>query len=496
MSKFIKINDLDNVVVGLESLKEGEQLHLGNTIITLKEDISRGGKIAIKDIAINDDIIKYGSPIGHATETISKGTWLHTHNIKTNLSGTDEYQYKPDFPNLDAINLANKHFLGYQRASGNVGIRNEIWVIPTVGCVNGIAKQAIKAFMSELENIECDGVHLFPHNYGCSQLGDDHENTRKILSNMVHHPNAGGVLVIGLGCENNQIGPFKELVGQFDEDRVKFMVAQNEDNEVETAVNHLKSIYQNIKNDTRTETPISQLKVGLECGGSDGLSGITANPLLGLFSDYLIEKGGTSVLTEVPEMFGAEHILFERCVNKKTFDKAVSMVNDFKQYFIEHNQPIYENPSPGNKKGGISTLEDKSMGCTQKAGSSVVVDVLNYGDRLNTQGLNLLSAPGNDAVATSALAASGCHMVLFSTGRGTPYGGFVPTVKLATNSELALKKKHWIDFNAGQLIEGVEMQELLIQFIDLVCDIASGTQTKNEINEIRELAIFKSGVTL
>lgn len=496
MKKLIKINVTDNVVVTLEDIYQGDCFDIDGTTITASADIARGNKMAIEEIAAKQNVIKYGNAIGYATEFIPCGALVHTHNVKTNLSTTDDYRYLPNFPQQDETGLADRSFLGYPREDGQVGIRNEIWVIPTVGCVNGIAKQAIKQFTAQFSKLECDGVYLFPHNYGCSQLGDDHENTRNILADMVKHPNAGGVLVIGLGCENNQIAPFKELVGEVDDRRVKFMVAQQEDNEIEAANKLLDEIYQTVRQDTRQTTPIGKLNVGLECGGSDGLSGITANPLLGLFSDYLIEKGGTSVLTEVPEMFGAEHILFERCINQLTFDKAVAMVNDFKQYFIDHNQPIYENPSPGNKKGGITTLEDKSIGCTQKAGSSKVVDVLHYADRLSQSGLNLLSAPGNDAVATSALAASGCHMVLFSTGRGTPYGGFVPTVKLATNTELANKKKHWIDFNAGQLIDGVPMEELLQQFIELVIDIASGKQTKNECNEIRELAIFKSGVTM
>ena len=341
-----------------------------------------------------------------------------------------------------------------------------------------------------------DGVFLFSHTYGCSQLGDDHINTRTMLQNMVRHPNAGAVLVIGLGCENNQVAAFRETLGDIDPERVHFMICQQQDDEIEAGIEHLHQLYNVMRNDKREPGKLSELKFGLECGGSDGLSGITANPMLGRFSDYVIANGGTTVLTEVPEMFGAEQLLMDHCRDEATFEKLVTMVNDFKQYFIAHDQPIYENPSPGNKAGGITTLEDKSLGCTQKAGSSVVVDVLRYGERLKTPGLNLLSAPGNDAVATSALAGAGCHMVLFSTGRGTPYGGFVPTVKIATNSELAAKKKHWIDFDAGQLIHGKAMPQLLEEFIDTIVEFANGKQTCNERNDFRELAIFKSGVTL
>lgn len=496
MRNIIKINSKDNVAVCLQPFSAGSSVDLEGHTYTFSDDLERGSKIALTPISAGEHIVKYGSPIGHAVQPIAAGEWVHTHNMKTNLSDTDSYEYTPHFPTVPTTSITERYFQGYQRVNGQVAIRNEIWVIPTVGCVNGIAKQAIALFRQRHPHIECDGLHLFPHNYGCSQLGDDHENTRQILANMVTHPNAGGALVIGLGCENNQVAPFKELVGDVDSQRVRYMVAQNEQDEIDVAVRHLESIYDTVRHDTRTAISIGKLKVGLECGGSDGLSGITANPLLGRFSDYLIGLGGTSVLTEVPEMFGAEHLLFERCVDENTFQKAVEMINGFKQYFIDHNQPIYENPSPGNKKGGISTLEDKSMGCTQKAGNSPVVDVLKYGERLSTSGLNLLSAPGNDAVATSALGASGCHLVLFTTGRGTPYGGFVPTMKIATNSELAHRKPHWIDFNAGALIDECTMDTLLESFIDKVTAIASGEPANNERNDIRELAIFKSGVTL
>lgn len=496
MKQFIKINSKDNVVVCLQAIKANQTLDIDGSAVLVAQDVERGSKIAISEIQSGTDITKYGGTIGYALKDIASGDWVHTHNIKTKLSDTDQYQYQPNLFSLPPSTLQERFFDAYLRSDGDIAIRNELWVIPTVGCVNGIAQQAINQFLQRYPQLECDGVYLFPHNYGCSQLGEDHDNTKQILANMVKHPNAGGALVIGLGCENNQIDPFKERVGEVDDNRVRYMIAQSEQDEIAVAIEHLEAIYQTMKQDKRSKVSIGKLRVGLECGGSDGLSGITANPLLGGFSDYLIELGGTSVLTEVPEMFGAEHLLLERCIDQNTFDKAVEMINVFKQYFIDHDQPIYENPSPGNKKGGISTLEDKSMGCTQKAGSSPVVGVLNYGESLSIPGLNLLSAPGNDAVATSALAASGCHIVLFTTGRGTPYGGFVPTMKVATNSELARNKPHWIDFNAGALIEDVPIEVLLELFIDKVTAIANGEQTRNESNCIRELAIFKSGVTL
>lgn len=495
MLDFIQLHDHDNVVVALKDLPKGQTLTMNEQTIVLKDEIKRGHKIAIKDFSINEHVIKYGYPIGHAIKTISVGEHIHTHNIKTNLDGIQEYQFHQKL-NSSPYKNKNLTFNGYKRKNGNVGIRNELWIVPTVGCVNGIAERMLKLFEKEVGDIHpFENVLVLKHNYGCSQLGDDHENTRKILRDAVLHPNAGGVLVLGLGCENNNLYEFKQALGEFDEERVKFLVSQEVTDEIEAGVELLKEIYAAAKNDKREPVPLSELKVGLKCGGSDGFSGITANPLLGRFSDFLVAQGGTTVLTEVPEMFGAETILMERAANSEVFEKTVELINEFKEYFIENKQPIYENPSPGNKDGGISTLEDKSLGCTQKAGSSMVTDVLKYGEILREKGLNLLSAPGNDLVASSALAGAGCQLVLFTTGRGTPFGSFVPTMKISTNTPLYETKPHWIDFNAGVLLEK-ESDVVLNDFIDYIIQVASGELVNNEKNDFREIAIFKTGVTL
>ncbi|MCV9878798.1 UxaA family hydrolase [Brenneria izbisi] len=496
MQSIIKIHSLDNVAVALRDLEQNETITVDSHTVNLLQPVARGHKFALESLAAGEMIIKYGLPIGHALVAIAPGEHIHSHNAKTNLSDLDKYQYQPAFIDLPQP-MPDREVRIYRRNNGDVGIRNELWILPTVGCVNGIARQIQQRFLKETQDAQdIDGVYLFSHPFGCSQLGQDHQNTRTMLQNMVRHPNAGAVLVIGLGCENNQVDAFRTTLGEYDAQRVGFMICQQQDDEVEAGLERLRILYQAMRNDKRSPGKLSELKFGLECGGSDGLSGITANPLLGRFSDYMIANGGTTVLTEVPEMFGAERILMSRCHDVATFEKTVHMINAFKQYFIAHDQPIYENPSPGNKAGGITTLEEKSLGCTQKAGQGKVMDVLKYGERLLTPGLNLLSAPGNDAVATSALAGAGCHMVLFSTGRGTPYGGFVPTVKLATNSDLANKKPHWIDFDAGRMIQGVSIEALLTQFIELIVEIADGKRARNEINDFRELAIFKSGVTL
>ena len=490
---YIKINPADNVAVALQDLSEGAVVEG----VTLSMDIPRGHKIVLQDLKAGENVIKYGFPIGHVTRDAAAGTMVDHTCIKTNLEGLLEYSYQPALVDIPAAPV-NRTFKGFRRADGQVGVRNQIWVIPTVGCVNGICQQIVERFKAEIAGKEgsVDAVVAFPHNYGCSQLGSDHENTRTVLADMVHHPNAGGVLVVSLGCENNQLDAFRELVGPVDESRVRMFVTQKVDDEIEYGLQQLREIFAVCSKDVREDVPVSELRVGLKCGGSDGLSGITANPLLGVFSDWIVAQGGTTVLTEVPEMFGAETILMNRCQDEATFEKTVHLINDFKEYFMKQGMPVYENPSPGNKAGGISTLEEKSLGCTQKCGKSIVRGVLKYGERLSVKGLNLLSAPGNDLVASTALASCGCQIVLFTTGRGTPFGTFVPTMKISTNTPLFDKKGNWIDFNAGVLAEGEPMADVAARFIDFVLAAASGNPVNNERNNYREVAIFKQGVTL
>lgn len=495
MRKLLKIDARDNVAVALDNLSAGFATDQEDLSVTILTDVSRAHKIALEDIAKGENIIKYGQPIGHATSPIAKGEKVDETNIKTNLEGVLEYNYSPEFTPNQYRNR-NLTFKGFRRKNGDVGIRNELWIVPTVGCVNGIGEQMLNALKREVDISCIDGIEIFKHNYGCSQLGDDHENTRKILRDIALHPNAGGVLILGLGCENNQPKAFREFLGDFDEERIKFLVTQEVENEHQEGLEILKDLYKKMSADVREDVPLSELKVGLKCGGSDGFSGISANPLLGAFSDFLVAQGGTTVLTEVPEMFGAETLLMNRADNREVFEKTVHLINDFKNYFIQNKQPIYENPSPGNKAGGISTLEEKSLGCTQKCGTDKVKDVLKYGERLTTKGLNLLSSPGNDLVAATALGAAGCHLVLFTTGRGTPFGSFVPTMKISTNTPLFEKKPHWIDFNAGPIADGQSIEEVLEDFIPYLIEVASGTTLNNEKYGFREIAIFKTGVTL
>ena len=453
-----------------------------NKLDNVRVDLENGHKYALRDIRCGENVIKYGNPIGRATADIKCGEWVHTHNTSTNLSGALQYEFSGDFKSA-IVPREEKTFLGYKREDGSVGVRNEIWIINTVGCVNKVAKRLASL----------TGAYHFEHPYGCSQLGDDHKATQRILAALVNHPNAAGVLVLGLGCENNNIEEFKRALGDYNEKRVRFLNVQDVEDEIAEGIELINSLKDYRDSFVRVEIPLSQLTVGLKCGGSDGLSGITANPLVGRFSDRLIAHGGSCILTEVPEMFGAEHLLMERSASREVFDKNVRMINGFKDYFTSHGQTVYENPSPGNKAGGITTLEEKSLGCVQKGGTAEVVDVLGYGECVKEKGLSLLDGPGNDIVAITNLAAAGAQIILFTTGRGTPLGGPVPTVKISTNRDVAARKRNWIDFDASPVLDGVDLDGELFEY---VISVAEGTETRNEINGYREIAIFKNGITL
>ena len=475
-------------------------------MIPVAEDIPAGHKIALRPIAAGAKVIKYGAPIGVATRPIRRGSWVHTHNLKTQLQADLNYTYEPvSFSPPTAGE--ERSFLGYHRGDGKVGIRNELWIIPTVGCINRqcekIAALARERFKAEIDAGRLDGVYAFPHPYGCSQLGDDLTYTQKILAGLVQHPNAGGVLIVALGCENNQLNDFKQFCYGHrsptvsDQDRLRFLVMQEVEDEIEAGLALLTELKDYASSYQREAVPVSSLKIGLKCGGSDGFSGITGNPLVGRVTDLLLAAGGTGVLTEVPEMFGAETLLMNRARDQSVFERIVELINDFKAYFLRNGQEIYENPSPGNREGGITTLEEKSLGCIEKGGAGMIVDVLDYGDRLRVPGLNLLAGPGNDPVSTTALAAAGVQLILFTTGRGTPLGAPVPTIKIATNSALARKKRNWIDFDAGRLLAGENLDNLAQELFAAILQLASGERkSRNEENEDRTIAIFKNGVIL
>lgn len=493
--KLLQIHPRDNVAVASEPVAAGEIVRTHSAEVTAVEPIPSGHKAALTAIPSGASVIKYGFPIGSASCAIEPGMWVHVHNVQTNLAGVLDYSYEPELQGLAAIH-DDAVFDGFVRPDGDVGVRNEIWIVPTIGCVNEIAK-ALAREMSEQTIAGVDGVFAWTHPHGCTPPGADFETTQKVLAGLVRHPNAAGVLVLGLGCENNTVGRFRGFLGEADPDRVKFLVCQQVENEMEAGTALLRELCDHAAQCRRETIPVSRLRIGLKCGGSDGFSGITGNPLVGVFSDMLVARGGTTVLTEVPEMFGAETLLMNRCVDRGVFDKCVKMINDFKEYFLRYGREIYENPSLGNKDGGLTTLEEKSLGCVQKGGTAPVVDVVEYGGRLENRGLNLLSGPGNDMVAVTALAAAGAHVILFTTGRGTPLGAPVPTIKISTNSALAARKSNWIDFDAGVLTEGAPMLETAEQLFQSVLDIASGrTLARHEENGFREIVIFRDGVTV
>lgn len=495
MNKMIHINKNDNVAVALVPVEKGERFTFEGESVVALENIPQGHKMALANLPSGTRIIKYGFPIGHVTADVPAGGWIHTQNVKTDLSEESDYTYNPAIKPLAPLQAET--FSGYRWEDGRVGIRNELWIIPTVGCVNDVSETMVRQNQHLVEEFGLDGLHCFQHPYGCSQMGDDHATTRKILADLVRHPNAGAVLVVSLGCENITMDQFKAELGEWNDGRVKFMICQDYEDELEQGGELLQQLAEYAGQFKRQPLPMSELVVGMKCGGSDGLSGITANPTVGAFSDLLVAQGGSVMLTEVPEMFGAEEALLNRCVNREVFDAAVNMINSFKDYFTAHNQVVYENPSPGNKQGGITTLEDKSLGCVQKGGTAPVVDVLQYGDAVRKKGLTLLSAPGNDLVSATALTASGCHLILFTTGRGTPFSAPAPTVKISSNNALYNKKTNWIDFNAGTVVEGETIAEAGRRLMEYVKQLAGGERlTKAEENNYRGIAIFKDGVTL
>ena len=490
----IKINPKDNVVVALHPIAKGTAVPVDGASVTAVEDIPQGHKMAIAPIHAGENVIKYGFPIGHATADAVPGTWMHTHNVKTNLSGEIEYSYHPNVHPLAPV--APETFMGYRRKDGRAATRNEIWIIPTVGCVNDCAKALVRD-NQDLVTDSIDGLYTFTHPFGCSQTGHDHAQTRKLLAALARHPNAGAVLVLSLGCENLTHEQFLTELGEYDHDRIKFLTCQDVDDELVAGREILKELAAYAAQFQREPILSSELVVGMKCGGSDGLSGITANPTIGRFSDMMGQRGGSTVLTEVPEMFGAEGFLMDRCINKEVFVKAEHMINGFKEYFISHNEVVYDNPSPGNKQGGITTLEDKSCGCVQKGGTAPIMDVIGYGDPVVTKGLNMLYGPGNDLVSATAMTAAGAHLILFSTGRGTPFSAPAPTLKISTNTPLAEKKSGWIDFNTGVIADGEKtIDEAARDLLDLVIRVAGGEQTKAEKHGFREISIFKDGVVL
>lgn len=494
--KVIKVHGDDNVIVAICALNKGTRLSSEYHNLVLAEDIAAGHKIALSDIRESDDIVKYGFPIGQATQSISAGEHVHSHNLVTKLDGSETYAYLGQ-PTAPKPLVLKPTFQGYVRKNGKVGIRNEVWIINTVGCVNQAAKRIADICRKEYSD-RADDFIANTHPFGCSQLGDDLSNTRNLLSSLMLNPNAGGVLVIGLGCENNQLTQLISETTEIDADRIRYFNSQEVEDEIEIGLNLVGELLDEMANDARTSVPVSKLTLGMKCGGSDGFSGLTANAVVGRVTDLLTQYGGRVILTETPEMFGAEQVLMDRANCKSTFNQIVKLVSDFKQYFIDNNQPIYENPSPGNKAGGLTTLEEKSLGAIQKGGKAIINEVIDYGRRASTgMGLTLLQSPGNDAVSSTALAAAGANIVLFTTGRGTPLGFPVPTVKISSNSGIAMRKKHWIDFNTGKILDSeCTIDQSAEALFEHILEIASGHKTKNEINDNREIAIWKNGVTL
>jgi len=491
-----RVSPEDDVAVALRDLAAQETIAVGDQRVVLAAAIPRGHKVAIRTVPAGQVVRKYGWPIGRATADIAAGSHVHSHNLETLLSGTDRYEYAGSTaPNVTKDIGQGASFLGYRRANGKVGTRNEIWILCTVGCVGRTAERIARLAAQKYAG-RVDNVVAFPHQFGCSQLGGDLDRTRRLIAGLARHPNAGGVLILGLGCESNQLSRLLAEIPEPERERIRYFAAQATEDETEAGLQAVAELVELAERDQRVPCGIEDLVVGLKCGGSDGFSGITANPLVGRIADRVTAAGGSAVLTEIPEIFGAEQLLMERAASREVFDGIVTVVNDFKEYFLRNHQPVHENPSPGNKAGGITTLEEKSLGAVQKGGHATVTQVLRYGERTTQPGLTLLEAPGNDGVSSTALVAAGATILLFTTGRGTPLGFPVPTLKISSNSALAERKAHWIDFDAGKVLTATDPEAVTDELLQLILATASGQPARNEVNEQREIAIWKDGVTL
>ena len=491
----IRINESDNVAVALEMLPAGTVCNIGEMQICLTEQIPMGHKFAIAEIPEGDAVIKYGWPIGHAIRTIPCGAHVHTMNLCTNLDHPAQLQPEAAVQQM-AASAMGRTFHGYLREDGRAATRNEIWILPTVGCVNQIAAKLAELANASLLAGTLEGVYAFEHPYGCSQLGGDHENTKNLLLALANHPNAGGVLFVGLGCENNQISSIREEMCGRKEGYVDYLICQDVEDEIAEGLQLLQRLAEKVKRASRTDISVQKLVVGLKCGGSDGLSGITANCVLGRVSDHLSDAGAAVAMTEIPEIFGAEQCLLSRCAESAASEDLCRLIDRYKEYYRFYGLPVYENPSPGNKAGGITTLEEKSLGCIQKSGRRPIVQVLQYAKPIQKSGVNVISAPGNDLVSMTALAASGAQVLLFTTGRGTPAGAPVPTIKVSTNEQLARKKQAWIDYDASVILLDESVDACAQQLISVLLQVAGGKQTCSEKNGNRQIAIFKNGVTL
>ncbi len=490
----MQIADDDDVAVALHPLEAGQTVRVGAYMITLGQDIPAGHKFALVPIKTGSAVRRYRAPIGIAQADIAVGEHVHSHNLHTALAGERAYAFSGEKVATAQEAGPERQFMGYRRADGSVGTRNELWILPTVGCVGRLGER-LAVSGNRMAAGRIDGVHAFNHPFGCSQLGADLDGTAAILASLAMNPNAGGVLLLGLGCESNQLDALLTRIPEARRDRLRVVRAQSESDEFAAGEAAMEELIAVMAADARTPAPLTDLRLGVKCGGSDAMSGLTANPLIGRMADAVTDAGGTAILTEIPEIFGAETLLLERATSRDVFDRLSALVNGFKRYFIDHGEPVSENPSPGNIAGGITTLEEKSLGAVQKGGVAPVSDVILYGERVAHTGLTVLEAPGNDAVSTTALAAAGATITLFSTGRGTPLGSPVPTVKIASNSALADRKPGWIDFDAGQALN-IGMDAAAGALLDRIVAIASGEPARNEANDERAIGIWKRGVTL
>ena len=485
MDKFVRLRAEDNVVIASMVLGRGDEVEG----LTLCDPIPVGHKIATQALAKGSAVRKFGQIIGYAAEDIVAGAHLHTHNIEFRPT-EGAYEFGTDLSSVLQVSEAEQdHFMGYKRANGIVGTRNYIAIVTSVNCSATAARRIADAFgpaeLAAYPNV--DGVVAFVHGTGCGMAGNGEgfEALQRVMWGYARHPNHGGVLMVGLGCEMNQIDWLLEAYGIEQGPLFQTMNIQNVaglQKTIDTGIEKVKAMLPLVNDISRTKCPASELKVALQCGGSDAWSGVTANPALGEACDLLAAQGGTGVLAETPEIYGAEHLLTRRAVDQATGERLVGMIKWWENYTARNHGSMDNNPSPGNKQGGLSTILEKSLGAAAKGGTSPLMGVYKYAEPVRAKGFTFMDSPGYDPASVTGQIAGGCNIVCFTTGRGSAFGSKpAPTIKLATNTTMYQRMTDDMDINCGDILsDQISVQEKGRQIYEMILRVASGEQTKSE----------------
>jgi altronate hydrolase len=494
----IHLHPTDNVAVARVPIPAGTSLRIDGLPVTTMDAIPAGHKVALWDIQPGEVVERYGQVIGRAKQAIQAGRHIHTHNL-----AFEELQLEYEFPVGDTpVPTARPDaptFLGYQREDGRVGTRNYIAVVAASNCAAHTAEQIARSYEGETMPPNVDGVVAFPHGEGCAHAaeGPDIDQLRRTLGGVLIHPNVSGAVILGLGCETNQIDHYLGVGGPRST-RLAGLTLQSSGGTrgaIEAARRQIARFLEQASAEERTPAPASKIVLGLNCGGSDSFSGITANPALGFCSDLLAELGGTPVLAETTEIFGAEHLLVKRARNREVAEKLLDCIRKYKVYLNRFAGSFDDNPSPGNKEGGLTNILEKSLGAVAKGGTSPLIDVYDYAERVTAPGFTFMNTPGYDPVSLTGLAAGGCNLIAFTTGRGSAIGfPTIPVIKVATNSNTYRRMTDNMDVNAGAIADGeATVQQIGQAIFDLMLEVATGRHTCAERLGHKEFVPWRIG---